>query len=155
MERLMEHAQVKVNPFAIYIGLGLAAALLQHFVPLPFLSLQTVRIVGATLMVISLLFGLPALRKMFTVKTSPNPNRPTTTLISSGPYRFTRNPMYVGLTILYIGVLTFLQISWGLLLLPLIVWLITVLVIHPEEKYLERKFGREYIEYKEKVRMWI
>jgi protein-S-isoprenylcysteine O-methyltransferase Ste14 len=155
MEQTMEHASVKINPFVIYIGIGLLAALLQHFIPLPFLPSLAARFIGVAFLVINLFFGLPALKKMFAARTSPNPNRPTTALVSSGPYRFTRNPMYIGLTLVFMGLLTYLQITWGLILLPLLVWLITVWVIRPEEQYLEWKFGGEYAEYKKHVRRWI
>ena len=155
MEHTMDHAPVKINPFVIYIGTGLLAALLQHFVPLPFLARLPAQLIGAAVMVISFFFGLPALVKMLTARTSPNPNRPATTLILTGTYRVSRNPMYVGLTLLYAGIMTFFQVTWGLALLPLVVWLITAWVIRPEERYLEWKFGSEYTEFKARVRRWI
>ncbi|MDP1547295.1 MAG: methyltransferase, partial [Anaerolineales bacterium] len=64
-------------------------------------------------------------------------------------------PMYIGLTLVYCGVVTILQIPWGLIFLPLVIWLLTIWVIIPEEKYLEGKFGTEYLNYKSKVRRWI
>jgi protein-S-isoprenylcysteine O-methyltransferase Ste14 len=63
--------------------------------------------------------------------------------------------MYIGLTLLYAGLAVFLQVPWGLLLIPILIWLVTIWVIIPEEKYLEQKFGMEYLNYKSSVRRWI
>ena len=150
-----DHAYVVVNPFLIYIVLGVGAVALQKLFPLPFIAQASARLLGVIIMVINLPIGLPAIRGMFVAKTSPNPHRPTTALVLSGPYRFSRNPMYIGLTLLYAGLVTFLQLPWGLVLLPMVIWLITIWVIVPEEKYLEQKFGGEYLNYKAKVRRWI
>jgi protein-S-isoprenylcysteine O-methyltransferase Ste14 len=155
MIQTKEHPQLVANPFLIYIGIAAISALLQFLLPLPFISSGMARITGLVVVIVSFLFGLPALINMLRVKTSPNPNRPATSLILSGPYGFSRNPMYIGLTLLYAGLVTFLQLPWGLLFLPLVVWLVTAWVIRPEEKYLEGKFGNEYLEYKRSVRRWI
>ena len=150
-----DHPQLIINPFVIYIGFGLSAALLQTFVALPFIPTLVAQITGAIIIATNLVFGLPALRGMLQAKTSPNPNRPTTTLLLSGPYHFSRNPMYVGLTLLYVGLMTLLELPWGILFTPIVIWLITEWVIRPEEKYLAHKFGNTYLEYKKIVRRWI
>lgn len=150
-----DHAQVVVNPFVIYIGFVLCALVLRRLLPLPFIGQQSAFRIGAIVMIISFIFGLPAVMNMLAAKTTPNPHRPTTTLVFSGPYRFSRNPMYIGLTLLYTGLVTYLQLPWGLIFLPIVIWLITIWVIMPEEKYLEQKFGTEYLNYKSTVRRWI
>ena len=155
MEQKTNHASVVVNPFVIYLGLAIVAILLQKILPLSFMSEISARVLGVSLLILNLGFGLPALRGMLQAKTSPNPNRPTTSLVLSGVYRLTRNPMYVGLTLVFAGLLIYFQVSWGLLFVPLVVWLITNWVIVPEEKYLGEKFGEEYLQYKSKVRRWI
>jgi protein-S-isoprenylcysteine O-methyltransferase Ste14 len=155
MEQKPDHAQVVVNPFVIYLGLAIAAVVIQQIIPLPFAAQTPARVLGVLLIALNFGFGLPAIRGMLKVKTSPNPRHPSTTLVSSGSYRFTRNPMYVGLTLVFAGALTFFQIAWGLLFVPLVVWLITIWVIIPEEEYLENKFGDDYLHYKSKVRRWI
>jgi protein-S-isoprenylcysteine O-methyltransferase Ste14 len=106
-------------------------------------------------MIINLVIGLPAVRGMLTAKTSLNPQQPTTALVLHGSYRISRNPMYFGLTLLYAGLAIFFQTAWGLVLLPVVIWLITIWVIVPEEKYLEQKFGADYFNYKATVRRWI
>lgn len=150
-----DHAHVVVNPFVIYIVFGLCAAVLQRFIPLPFIGQSGARMIGVIIMIINLIPGLAAVRNMLAAKTSLNPHRPTTALVFTGPYRFSRNPMYIGLTLLYAGLVTYLQLPWGLVLLPVVIWLITIWVIVPEEKYLEQKFGAEYSKYKSMVRRWI
>jgi len=150
------HAQIILNPFLIYFLLAFVAVLLQRFYPLPaILTGQVPRMLVAAIMVINLVIGLAAARGMLTARTSLNPQRPTTALVLSGPFRFTRNPLYLGLTVFYAGLMLVFELTWGLLFLPIVVWLITVWVIVPEEKYLEQKFGTEYLHYKSRVRRWI
>lgn len=129
--------------------------LLQRFIPLPFFSSLPSRIIGAILFVGGFAFGFPALRGMLQASTSPNPHRATTALVRDATYKITRNPMYLGMLISYAGLFIFFQNPWFLLFLPVLVWLFTTLVIIPEENYLEEKFGREYLDFKSRVRRWI
>ncbi len=83
------------------------------------------------------------------------PYQPATALVTEGPYRFTRNPMYVGFALTYLGLATGLNspIAIGLLF-PCVV-LVTWGVILREERYLERRFGQAYLDYKSRVRRWL
>ena len=81
--------------------------------------------------------------------------RPTTTIVVSGPYRFTRNPMYVAMSCAYIGLSLLLNNVWALLLLPVVVAVVDRLVIRREERYLAAKFGDPYREYCARVRRWL
>jgi protein-S-isoprenylcysteine O-methyltransferase Ste14 len=76
-------------------------------------------------------------------------------LVIEGPYRFTRNPMYLGLLLLYLGITCWFGFVGPLLLAPVLVWVIGVWVIVREERYLERKFGNEYRRYQAQVRRWL
>ena len=87
--------------------------------------------------------------------TSENPFRPSTALVFDGPFRFTRNPMYLGMAALYVGLAFVLGLMWALVLLPFVLLAVDRLVIAREEPYLERKFGQDYVEYKKRVRRWI
>ena len=87
--------------------------------------------------------------------TTPNPTKPTTALVIWGPYRFTRNPMYVGLAAVYLGGTLLLNDAWPIALFPVVIALVRRRVIAREEAYLERKFGDEYRAYKARVRRWI
>lgn len=83
------------------------------------------------------------------------PHLPASRLVQWGPYRFTRNPMYTGLTLVYIGVSALLNSGWPLLLLPLVLFTLTRLVIRREEAYLHSAFGAEYDAYRSRVRRWL
>lgn len=155
MEQKSDHAPVVVNPFLIYVGLAFIAILLQKILPIFVIPRLPAQILGAFLIVLNFGLGLPALWSMIQAKTSPNPHQATTSLVLLGVYQISRNPMYIGLTLVFSGLLTYFQISWGLLFVPLVVWFITIWVIIPEEKYLAAKFGEEYLGYKSKVRRWI
>jgi len=87
--------------------------------------------------------------------TSPIPMRPTTALVVRGPYRFTRNPMYVGLAALYLGITLLVNALWPLVLLPVVLIVVRRRVIAREEAYLEGKLGDEYRAYKARVRRWL
>ena len=88
-------------------------------------------------------------------KTTPVPIRPATTLVMSGPYRFTRNPMYVGLAIATLGCGRVLRTWWPLVLLIPTIAIVNEFVILPEERYLHRRFGVEYDAYARRVRRWL
>jgi protein-S-isoprenylcysteine O-methyltransferase Ste14 len=155
MEQKTDHPKIVVNPFIIYIGLAVLAVLLHSVLPLFTLPELPAQVIGVVLILLNFFVGAPALRNMLKVKTSPNPHRPSTALLESGVYRFTRNPMYIGLTLAYAGLMFFFQISWGLVFIPLLIWLITKWVIIPEEEYLQIKFGDEYLQYQANVHRWL
>lgn len=83
------------------------------------------------------------------------PWRPTPSVLEHGPYRFTRNPMYLMMLLVCIGVAIILSNCWILLLTPLCVWALYHFAIAPEEAYLERKFGEPYRDYQRRVRRWL
>jgi protein-S-isoprenylcysteine O-methyltransferase Ste14 len=87
--------------------------------------------------------------------TNVNPTLPTLAIVESGPFRFTRNPLYVGLTGIYIGLSLLLNTWWSLfLLIP--VWLVMhFAVVRREEAYLESKFGQNYLNYRGRVRRYL
>ena len=87
--------------------------------------------------------------------TTPNPFKPTTALVTQGPYRFTRNPMYVGWVFIYLGADLFARALWPLVLLPAVIFLMGRRVIALEEAYLERRFKDEYRAYRARVRRWL
>ena len=78
-----------------------------------------------------------------------------TALVESGPFRFTRNPMYLFGSIAYAGLALLLVELWSLLLLPLVVIATHYGAVLPEERYLERKFGPSYQQYRRRVRRWL
>jgi protein-S-isoprenylcysteine O-methyltransferase Ste14 len=87
--------------------------------------------------------------------TAVEPWKPTTAIVTSGPYRFTRNPAYLGMALTYVGIAAMSSAVWVLLPLPVVLAVVDRGVIAREERYLERKFGEEYMAYKRRVRRWI
>lgn len=87
--------------------------------------------------------------------TSMIPFNPTTALVTTGPYRFTRNPMYLGMAFLYIGFAFAFGVIWALITLPFVIAAVDRLVIALEETYLARKFGDPYSQYMGRVRRWL
>ncbi len=87
--------------------------------------------------------------------TSPNPTKPTTKIVVQGPFRFFRNPIYLSFTLIYLGITIATNALWPLLLLPVVLVIIQLRALYPEEKYLEQRFGEEYLRYKARVRRWI
>lgn len=83
------------------------------------------------------------------------PMRGATRLVERGPYRWTRNPMYVGLTVAYLGLAVAMNLVWPLLLLPIVLWALVAFVIRREERYLRAEFGAVYDDYCRRVRRWI
>lgn len=83
------------------------------------------------------------------------PNRPTTAIVEGWPYSMSRNPIYLALALVYVGISLFFDTLWPFLLLPLVLIVIQRGVIDREERYLEGKFGGDYIDYKTRVRRWL
>ena len=86
---------------------------------------------------------------------SPRPWNPTLEILQRGPFRFTRNPMYLMMVLICIGFAILLWNLWILLLTPVCAWVLKKLAIEPEERYLEAKFGEAYLAYRQRVRRWI
>jgi len=109
---------------------------------------------GALLLAgVALLFSFE--RAFHRKKTAANPWRPTTAIATDGPYRLTRNPAYVGMALVYLGIALLSQALWVLVPLPVVLAIVDRGVIAREERYLERKFGQEYLDYKRRVRRWV
>jgi protein-S-isoprenylcysteine O-methyltransferase Ste14 len=84
-----------------------------------------------------------------------DPREPTTAVVTDGPYRFTRNPLYLSMTLIYVGITALANALAPVLLLPVVLQVMSRGVIEREEHYLERKFGAEYLSYKARVRRWL
>jgi protein-S-isoprenylcysteine O-methyltransferase Ste14 len=111
--------------------------------------------VGATMLIVALLLVIAALGVFRRFGTRPEPWKPTTAIVTTGIYRFTRNPMYAGMALAFAGIALLLNRPYALLMLPVAMVIIDFGVIRREERYLERKFGDDYRHYKERVRRWV
>jgi protein-S-isoprenylcysteine O-methyltransferase Ste14 len=153
-----DHANVPVIPPVLF-GAGLAAGfLLKWLVPVRLVppSLEgPVCFAGAGLFLAGLAFGGWAFVTFLRARTTPHPNHPVSSLVTRGPYRVSRNPMYVGLAAAMVGIALVANTPWILAALPLVCLALDRLVIDREEAYLERKFGDEYRAFLARSRRWL
>jgi protein-S-isoprenylcysteine O-methyltransferase Ste14 len=138
--------------YAVALVVGLLANRLR---PTPFLPRALSKMLGWPLVVGGFMFGLWGFREMRRAGTNVDPYHPTTAIVEAGPYRYTRNPLYVGMALIYSGVSARANALPAALLLPVVLHLVDRGVIKREERYLEGKFGDEYLRYKGRVRRWI
>lgn len=153
-----DHAGVIIPPPVLYAVPFVLGMLLQRVAPVPLAVAEwrpALRTVGGAVAAVGVLLDVWAVVAFRRASTSPLPFRPTTTIVATGPYRFTRNPMYLGLALVYLGLTLVANAVWPLVLLPAAVVAIRVAVIAREERYLEAKFGDAYRQYRARVRRWI
>jgi protein-S-isoprenylcysteine O-methyltransferase Ste14 len=154
-EQKQENAGVIAPPPLIYFGTLAVGLILHCFLPMTFLPSGINLILGALLIVLGLGIAFAAIVAMHRANTSPDPWEPTRTLVANGPFRFTRNPIYLAFALIYLGVTGALNALAALALFPIALAIIHFGVIAREEKYLARKFGETYVDYKSRVRRWI
>jgi protein-S-isoprenylcysteine O-methyltransferase Ste14 len=142
-------------PPLIYAGALAAGLLANRRYRIPFLPCRVARTVGPALVVSGLAIGLLGSREMRRAETNLDPRKPATTVVTEGPFRFTRNPLYLSMLLMYLGVSAFANGLAPILLLPAVQRLMRSGVIEREERYLERKFGDEYVQYKVGTPRWI
>ena len=152
-----DHPAIAAPPpliFGVVLALGL---LLHRYLPLFIAdrSCALFKTMGNLLFLLSGLITLPTLVLMIRHKTALSPYKPTTRLVTTGLFRYSRNPLYIGLLLIYGGVTLHADSLWLLLLAPFLFFALDRGVVTREEEYLERKYGQEYREYKERVRRWI
>jgi protein-S-isoprenylcysteine O-methyltransferase Ste14 len=144
-------------PFLFALGI-VAGCLLYRVLPLP-LTGPAARSAGALVgwLLVALGSGLSiwALATFRGARTSISPNRPASRLVTQGPFRLSRNPMYLGLSVVYLGVTLLVNSLWILLLFPLVIALLHLTVIRREERYLAATFGIAYDEYRRRIRRWL
>ena len=150
-----DHAGVIFPPPLIYGGFLLIGFVIDFFWPIPVLPDIDQYAVGGVLLVLALAIVIPALILFRKGGTAVRPDRPTTAIITGGPFRFTRNPFYLALTVLYAGIAIVADSVWVMGLLLPVLLIMNRGVIDREEKYLDGKFGEEYRRYKETVRRWL
>lgn len=154
-EKKADNPGVIVFPPALYAG-TLFAGLLLHFIyPIYFLPRSAAVASGAAIIFAALLIAISAVRAMRRAKTAVNPSQPTTAIVAEGAFRFSRNPIYLSMTLLYFGIALLFNSFWAVLLLPPLIAIVEIGIIRREEIYLKQKFGDEYLRYKGRVRRWL
>lgn len=139
-------------PPLIYLAGLIVGAVLERFVPLAAFAGRPAA--GIAIVILGAILMALGLREFHRAGTDFKPYRPTTRIIVTGPFRYTRNPLYLSLTLVYAGIAIAMGGAWAIILLIPVLAAIRYGVIAREERYLERKFGSEYLRYKESVRRW-
>jgi protein-S-isoprenylcysteine O-methyltransferase Ste14 len=146
---------VPIAPPLLFVLPIVASLALEWFVPTTFVRGAFRWILGAIFLVAGLALNIGGFVTQKRAGTDPIPFNPSTRIVSHGPYRFSRNPMYIGFALVTLGIAVLVDCVWTLLAVPIGLVLIDHLVITREERYLERKFGEEYLSYKHRVRRWL
>lgn len=146
---------VMAPPPLIYAGALAAGLLANRRYHIPFLPRRVGRTLGWPLVACGVAVGFLGAREMRRAETNVDPSKPATAVVTGSPFRFTRNPLYLSMTLIYGGIAAVANALPAALLLPVVLRLMRRGVIEREERYLERKFGDEYIEYKVKAPRWI
>lgn len=154
-----DHAAVKFPPPVVGILTIVIGFILGRFVPImdDFLVPAPTRYWagGAICIAAILVFAVWPIRLFQQIEQDPKPWTTTPELVVTGPYQFTRNPMYVMMLLVCFGFSIILDEAWVLVLTPVCALTIYLTAIRHEEAYLEKKFGDSYLEYRKKVRRWI
>jgi protein-S-isoprenylcysteine O-methyltransferase Ste14 len=146
---------IKVPPPLIYLLPLLLGLILDRRAHVPFLPRRVGRFLGWPLVGGGVLLGGWFGKTMQDADVPVRTDRPVPRLITEGPFRYTRNPGYLSLTMIYAGIAALRNVLWAILLLPLVLYVIQREVMGREERYLERTFGEEYLVYKARVRRWV
>jgi len=150
-----DRARVVGPPPLILFGF-LGVGLVLHLVaPINFFPGSFQPGLGLPLVGMGILLLLWATQTLLRADTDVRFRRPTKVLVVRDPYRFSRNPIYLGLMLVYLGITVSVNALWPLLLLPVVFMVIQRGVIYREERYLQEKFGEDFSGYKRKVRRWI
>ena len=153
-----DYADVAIKPPLLFLGALAIGCVLSLILPIgPGLASANALALAAGLTCIALGFALAALsfRRFRMAGTSVVPGEAATALIVEGPYRFTRNPIYIGFLLIYFGLAIVLTSLWVLLLLIPIAIVLQRGVVEREEAYLERQFGEPYRKYRARVPRWL
>lgn len=111
--------------------------------------------VGAILFILGIVIVILARREFARYGQSTEPGHPTSKIVTTGVFSISRNPLYLGIVSTLIGVALVTNFMWILALLIVAILLCQMVLIAPEEQYLQNKFGNEYLEYTSSVRRWL
>jgi len=139
----------------VYLISLVSGAVIQLATPLPFLPGTLAGAVGPPLVGVAIALFSYSVAKFRAAGTPVPARKPTTVIVRTGPYRFSRNPIYLAFSLLQLGIAIWVNSVWLLATLVGAVALIHYVVIPREEQYLERKFGAQYLGYKASVRRWL
>ena len=148
------NAGVVRPPLVVLASLLLGAALTVAW-PLPFFPHVLRLPVGGLVAAMAAALFVTSIRQVRVAGTPVPGNKPTTAIVRTGPYRFSRNPIYLAFFALHLGLAIWVNSLWLLVTLIATVAIIAVVVVPREERYLTGRFGTEYLKYKATVRRWL
>ena len=155
MTERKDNPGVIAPPPLIFLSGLILGGILTYFYPFPMMIGGLAVMLGNLLALLGIAVIYIIYLQMKRAKTNIEPWKPTTKILDTGLYAVSRNPIYLGMILIYLGI-TFLANSlWFLPFLPIVLAIIHYGVILREEKYLEEKFGDDYLDYKKRVRRWI
>jgi protein-S-isoprenylcysteine O-methyltransferase Ste14 len=157
MKMKQDSPGVYIPPPLIYVLIFIAAIFIQKgvYIDDSLFRLKLTRGIGILFLIAAFFFLATSLAKFFKTRNTVILIKPASSLQTSGVYAISRNPMYVGLLFVYLGITCFIGNWWNIILLPLLIFIMQAYVIKSEEKYLERAFGDKFTEYKKRVRRWL
>lgn len=145
----------KIPPLVVVLFFALIMALIAHYSVIDFSAF--ILYLTVSLVTIGCVFCIAGLVSFRLANTTVNPSKPeqAINLVTSGVYRFSRNPMYVGFVFILLGWGIWLSSLWALLCVAGFIAYLTLFQIIPEERALTQLFGEDYIQYKNKVKRWL
>jgi protein-S-isoprenylcysteine O-methyltransferase Ste14 len=146
---------INVPPPLIYVVPLILGLLLDRRAHLPFLPRSVARGLGWPLIGGAVVLNTWFLRTIRDAEVPIRTDKPVPRLTTEGPFRYSRNPSYLALAMLYTGIAVLRNSLWAILLLPVVLGVIQREVVGREERYLEHTFGEEYLAYKARVRRWV
>ena len=155
MNTVLKHPDVKFPPpvlFAAFIGIGW---LLQRFIPLPEIAIPANKILGLVWVELGFLIILWSTIEFKRHQTTILPHKASSAIINSGPFKYSRNPIYFSFALIQVGAAVLLANLWIFLLLVPVFIIMEKKVIEREEAFLTQEFGEPYNDYKKQVRRWI
>ena len=144
-----------VRPPLVYLVSIVVGALVHLVAPLPFVTRTLAVPLGASVVVVAIALFSFSVAKFRAAGTPVPARKPTTAIVRTGPYRFSRNPIYLAFSVFHVGIAIWVNSLWLLATLAGALLLMHYVVIPTEERYLERRFGAEYLDYKASVRRWL
>jgi protein-S-isoprenylcysteine O-methyltransferase Ste14 len=144
-----------VHPPLVALLFIVIAYFLGRIVPVPFAVPSILQYFGLALTFVGFLLGIGAFMEFRKARTTLDPHGSTRHLVTSGIYRITRNPIYLGFLLMVIGLPLNSGLLWGIVVAPFYMVTMSHLVIEREEAYLEGKFKNQYTDYTSRVRRWL
>jgi len=157
MAKEQDHPNISpmIHPPLVALMFIVIAYFLGRFAALPFSAPLILRYIGLVLTFFGFLLGIAAFFEFRKARTTLDPHGSVKHVVTSGIYRFTRNPIYLGFLFMVIGLPLNSGLYWGFVLAPFYIFMMNRLIIQREEAYLEQKFGKAYTSYTSRVRRWL